>query len=96
MMGGSLILALLVLGVVVWAIIKFVPDWQDRVDLNRHEDSAEETLSGASPEVRSMQRRTRNGAVFCLGKKPPLLTQADTGSSIRLQSGRVSSLVSRY
>ena len=44
MMGGSLILALLVLGVVVWAIIKFVPDWQDRVDLNRHEDSAEETL----------------------------------------------------
>ena len=44
MMGGSLILALLVLGVVVWAIIKFVPDWQDRVDLNRHEDSAEEAL----------------------------------------------------
>jgi uncharacterized membrane protein len=44
MMGGSLILALLVLGVVVWAIITFVPDWQDRVDLNRHEDSAEETL----------------------------------------------------
>jgi uncharacterized membrane protein len=44
MMGGRLILALLVLGVVVWAIIKFVPDWQDRVDLNRHKDSAEETL----------------------------------------------------
>ena len=44
MMFGELILVLLVLGVVVWAIIKFVPDWQDRVDLNRHKDSAEETL----------------------------------------------------
>jgi uncharacterized membrane protein len=48
MMGGSLgtILTLLVLVVVVWAIIKVFPDWQDRVGLNsrRREDSAEETL----------------------------------------------------
>ena len=33
------------LGLVVWAIIKVFPDWQDRVGLNRgREDSAEETL----------------------------------------------------
>jgi putative membrane protein len=49
MMGGGLILTLLVLGVAVWAIIKLVPDWQDRVGLNsgpenKREDSAEETL----------------------------------------------------
>ena len=48
MMGGGLILTLLVLGVVVFALIKLVPDWQDRVGLDRREDrredSAEETL----------------------------------------------------
>jgi uncharacterized membrane protein len=48
MMDGGLgtILTLVVLGVVVWAIIKVFPDWQDRVGLNsrRREDSAEETL----------------------------------------------------
>ena len=49
MMGGGLILTLLVLVVVVWAIIKVFPDWQDRVGLNnrpenKREDSAEETL----------------------------------------------------
>ena len=45
MMGGGLILTLLVLVVVVWAIIKVFPDWQDRVGLNNgREDSAEETL----------------------------------------------------
>jgi len=45
MMGGGLILTLLVLVVVVWAIIKVFPDWQDRVGLNRRrENSAEETL----------------------------------------------------
>ncbi|HET7270144.1 MAG TPA: SHOCT domain-containing protein [Rubrobacter sp.] len=49
MMGGGLILTLLVLGVVVFAFIKLVPDWQDRVGLDRRvdtrrEDSAEETL----------------------------------------------------
>src|SRR5215207_8281090 len=47
--GGGSILTLLVLGLVVWAIIKFFPDWRDRVGLNRpedrREDSAEETLS---------------------------------------------------
>jgi len=48
MMGGGLIL-LLLLGLVVSALIKVFPDWQDRVGLNsRHEDrrgdSAEETL----------------------------------------------------
>ena len=44
--GGGSILTLLVLGLVVWAIIKVFPDWQDRVGLNssRREDSAEETL----------------------------------------------------
>jgi putative membrane protein len=45
MMFGSLILGLLVLVLVVWAIIKVVPDWQDRMGLDRREDSAEETLS---------------------------------------------------
>jgi putative membrane protein len=48
MMGGGgvgTILLLVVLAVAVWAIIKLVPDWQDRVGLNgRREDSAEETL----------------------------------------------------
>ena len=52
MMGGGVgaILTLLVLVVVIWAIIKVFPDWQDRVGLNnrreedRREDSAEETL----------------------------------------------------
>jgi putative membrane protein len=45
MMGGGLILTLLVLGVVVFALIKVFPDWQDRLGLNsRREDSAEETL----------------------------------------------------
>jgi uncharacterized membrane protein len=47
MMGGGVgtILLLLVLVVVVWAIIKAFPDWQDRLGLNnRREDSAEETL----------------------------------------------------
>ena len=44
--GGGLILVLVVLGVVVYALIKVFPDWQDRVGLNssRREDSAEETL----------------------------------------------------
>jgi uncharacterized membrane protein len=42
--GGGSILLLLVLVVAVWAIIKVFPDWQDRVGLNRREDSAEETL----------------------------------------------------
>jgi putative membrane protein len=47
MMGGGVgtILLLVVLVVVVWAIIKLVPDWQDRLGLNgRRQDSAEETL----------------------------------------------------
>jgi putative membrane protein len=46
MMGGGVgtILVLLVLVVVVFAIIKVFPDWQDRVGLNRREDSAEEIL----------------------------------------------------
>jgi uncharacterized membrane protein len=44
MMGGGSILVLLVLGLVVWAIIKLVPDWRDRVGLDRREGSAEETL----------------------------------------------------
>jgi len=44
MMFGELILVLLMLGVVVWAIIKVVPDWQNKIGLDRREDSAEETL----------------------------------------------------
>jgi uncharacterized membrane protein len=47
--GGGSILLLIVLGLVVFALIKFFPDWQDRLGLNRREDlrgedSAEETL----------------------------------------------------
>jgi len=47
--GGGLIL-LLLLGLVVSALIKVFPDWQDRVGLNNRredssrDDSAEETL----------------------------------------------------
>ena len=51
MMGGGVgaILTLLVLVVVIWAILKAFPDWQDRVGLNnrrenKREDSAEEIL----------------------------------------------------
>jgi putative membrane protein len=48
MMGGFGILGLLVpillLVLVVWAITRIFPDWQDRVNLQRREDSAEETL----------------------------------------------------
>jgi len=44
MMGGGLILTVLVLGLVIWAIIRVFSDWQDRVGLDRREDSAEETL----------------------------------------------------
>jgi uncharacterized membrane protein len=49
MMGGGLILTLLLLGLVVFALIKVFPDWQDRVGLDRsagtrREGSAEETL----------------------------------------------------
>ena len=44
MMSGDLILTLLVLGLVLFALIKVFPDWQDRVGLDRREDSAEETL----------------------------------------------------
>ena len=53
MMGGGgigSILLLVVLALVVWALIKAFPDWQDRVGLkgrredSRREDSAEETL----------------------------------------------------
>jgi uncharacterized membrane protein len=43
--GGGSILTLLVLALVVWAVIKFFPDWQDRLGLtSRREDSAEVTL----------------------------------------------------
>ena len=47
--GGGSILLLVVLGLVVWAVIRYFPDWRDRVGLNRREDSrredsAEETL----------------------------------------------------
>ena len=44
MMGGGSLILVLVLVLVVWAIIKVVPDWQDRMGLERREDSAEETL----------------------------------------------------
>ena len=46
MMGGGVgtILTLLALVVVVWAIIKLFPDWQDRVGPDKREGSAEETL----------------------------------------------------
>jgi putative membrane protein len=53
MMGGGglgSILLLVVLALVVWALIKAFPDWQDRLGLNdrredsRRADSAEETL----------------------------------------------------
>jgi uncharacterized membrane protein len=45
MMGGGLILTLLVLVVLIWAIIKVFPDWQDRVGLDRRVDSRREGLA---------------------------------------------------
>jgi putative membrane protein len=44
MMFGELFLVLLVLGLVVWAGLRVSPDWQNRLGLDRREDSAEETL----------------------------------------------------
>jgi putative membrane protein len=44
MMFGELFLVLLVLGLVVWAVLRVSPDWQNRLGLDRREDSAEETL----------------------------------------------------
>ena len=74
MMGGGVgtILLLVVLVVVVFAIIKLVPDWQDRLGLNgRREDSAEETLRqrfargeiDAEEYERSLEVLRRNGSV---------------------------------
>ncbi len=40
--GGSILITLLVLGLVVWVLIKVFPDWQDRLGLNRSEDSRRE------------------------------------------------------
>ena len=43
--GGALILTLLVLVLVVWALIKVFPDWQDRVGLNRREENRRKVWS---------------------------------------------------
>jgi putative membrane protein len=48
MMGGfgilGLLVPLLLLVFVVWAITSVFPDWQDRANPQRREDSAEETV----------------------------------------------------
>jgi len=62
MMGGGLILTLLVLGLVVWAIIKFFPDWQDRVGLNnRREDKREDRHEGSAEEI--LRQRFARGEI---------------------------------
>jgi putative membrane protein len=62
MMGGGLILTLLVLGVVVWAIIKFVPDWQHRLGLNnRREDRREDRHEGSAEEI--LRQRFARGEI---------------------------------
>jgi len=48
MMGGfgivGLLVPILLVVLAVWAISRMFPDWQDRVNPQRREDSAEETL----------------------------------------------------
>jgi putative membrane protein len=48
MMGGSgmvgLLVPILLVVLALWAISRMFPDWQDRVNPQRREDSAEETL----------------------------------------------------
>jgi putative membrane protein len=48
MMGGfgivGLLVPILLVVLAVWAISRMFPDWQDRVNPQRGEDSAEETL----------------------------------------------------
>ena len=90
MMGGGLgtILTLLVLGVVIWAIIKFFPDWQDRVGLNRRrEDSAEETLRQrfARGEIDQAEYEERPRVLRKEREEPPAAhrANADGGSLIR-------------
>jgi putative membrane protein len=90
MMGGGLgtILTLLVLGVVIWAIIKFFPDWQDRVGLNRRrEDSAEETLRQrfARGEIDQEEYEERHRVLRKEREESPAAhrANADGGSPIR-------------
>ena len=58
MMGGGLILTLLVLGLVVWAVIKLVPDWQERVSPDSREDSRRE---GSAEEI--LRQRFARGEI---------------------------------
>ena len=48
MMGGfgivGLLVPILLVVLALWAISRMFPDWQDRVNPQRREDSAEETL----------------------------------------------------
>jgi putative membrane protein len=90
MMGGGLILTLLVLVVVIWAIIKLVPDWQERLGLNdrredsRGEDSAEETLRQrfARGEIEAEEYEERRRIL--MGESPAAhRANADGGSPIR-------------
>jgi putative membrane protein len=90
MMGGGLgtILTLLVLGVVIWAIIKVFPDWQDRVGLNRRrEDSAEETLRQrfARGEIDQEEYEERHRVLRKEREESPAAhrANADGGSPIR-------------
>ena len=76
MMFGELILVLLVLGVAVWAIIKVVPDWQNRIGIDGGKDSAEETLrqrfSRGEIDVEEYERSLevlRSGMVSEYGRK---------------------------
>jgi uncharacterized membrane protein len=88
MMGGGLILTLLVLVVVVFAIIKVFPDWQDRVGLNRRrEDSAEETLRQrfARGEIDAEEYEQRHRVLMKEREESPTAhrANADGGSPIR-------------
>ena len=93
MMGGGLILTLLVLVVVVFALIKVFPDWQDRVGLNnrreedRREDSAEETLRQrfARGEIDQDEYEERHRVLRKEREESPAAhrANADGGSPIR-------------
>ena len=94
MMGGGVgaILTLLVLVVVIWAILKAFPDWQDRVGLNnrrenKREDSAEEILRQrfARGEIDQEEYEERHRVLRKEREESPAAhrANADGGSPIR-------------
>jgi putative membrane protein len=61
--GGGLILTLLVLGLVVFALIKVFPDWQDRLGLNNSRSSRGEDLRGEGSAEETLRQRFARGEI---------------------------------